>query len=122
MISLLCAAFILAVLRELTIFNVLIRSTSNIHQEMAKRILRAKVVFFDSNPIGRILTRFSKDIVVLDLVVPSISVLMTYGFFRTVSVTISLCIINYWLLIPMSLMVVYFVCVMQKAAQAMVEA
>lgn len=113
MILLICASFIIAVLRELIIFNIVIRGTSKIHLEMTKRILRAKVVFFDSNPIGRILTRFSKDMVVLDLVFPYIVVLVSYGTFRTVSVIISLCIVNYWLLIPLAFVLLYFVFVMR---------
>ena len=64
------ASFVSAFLRELNLFNIIIRSSSNIHREMARRIVRAKIIFFDSNPIGRILTRFSKDMAVLDLIVP----------------------------------------------------
>jgi len=122
MIMLICGSFVLAVLRELTIFNIIIRSTSNIHHAMSKRIVRAQVVFFDSNPIGRILTRFSKDMVVLDLIVPTVVVLISYGIFRTATVTVALCIVNYWLLIPLLLVLIYFVYVMKRAAQAMVEA
>jgi hypothetical protein len=40
------------------------------HAAMTKAVLRAKMLFFDSNPIGRIITRFSKDMNVLDLVMP----------------------------------------------------
>ena len=104
-----------AFLREMTIFNILIRSSSNIHKEMSYKIVRAKVVFFDSNPIGRILTRFSKDMAVLDLIVPPTAVLISFGIFRTVSVTISLCIVNLWLLIPLFFVLIYFVYIMKRA-------
>ena len=79
------------------------------HLAMTKKLVRAKVVFFDSNPIGRILTRFSKDMAVLDLIVPSISVLISNGLFRTISVGITLCIVNYWLLIPLFFIICYFI-------------
>ena len=36
------------------------------HNKMVKRVLRSPVEFFDSNPIGRIITRFSKDTNVID--------------------------------------------------------
>lgn len=122
MVTLIAISFTVAVMRELTIFNILIRSSTNIHREMSKRIVRAKVVFFDSNPIGRILTRFSKDMAVLDLIVPSISVLVSYGLFRTVSVTVALCVVNFWLLIPLFFVLLYFIYTMKRASQAMVEA
>lgn len=37
---------------------------------MVWRVLRAPVAFFDANPIGAILTRFSKDIAVTDFLLP----------------------------------------------------
>lgn len=79
------------------------------HYAMARQIVRAKIVFFDSNPIGRILTRFSKDMAVLDLIVPYGAVLISYGIFRTFAVSIALCIVNYWLLIPLLIVVSYFI-------------
>lgn len=100
--------FILAsMLRESTIFGVFIKTTSNMHSAMCERVLRANILFFDANPIGRILTRFSKDMAVLDLVAPAISIITTYGIFRAITVTISLVIINYWLLIPAAIALGY---------------
>ena len=119
---LISASFLAAVLREFLIFNIFIRSTSNIHQEMCKRIVHARVLFFDSNPIGRILTRFSKDVAVLDLIVPQFVVMITFGSFRAISVTISLCIVNYWLCIPLVIVLIYFVYVYKRLSPAMVEA
>ena len=119
---LIAVAFTTAVMREFTIFNLIIRSTSNMHKKMSETIVRAKIVFFDSTPIGRVLTRFSKDMAVLDLIMPSGFVLLSYGIFRTVFVTISLCIVNVWLLIPVVFIFAYFVWVMKRASHAMVEA
>lgn len=92
------------------------------HKAMAKTIVRAKVVFFDSTPIGRILTRFSKDMAVLDLILPSATVLMSYGTFRTISVIIALCIVNFWLLIPLFFICIYFAYVVRLASRPMIEA
>ena len=108
--------------RDSTIFNIFIQTTSAMHISMSNRILRSKILFFDSNPIGRILTRFSKDIATLDLIVPTVSVLMTYGIFRALTVTISLCIINYYLLVPTVLAVAYLAYLLKYASIAMIEA
>ena len=115
-------SFCVALMREFTIFNIVIRSSSNMHQAMSKTMVRAKILFYDSNPIGRILTRFSKDMTVLDLVVPSASVLISYGVFRTISVTIALCIVNVWLLIPVFFVCIYFIMQVGNAARPMIEA
>ena len=86
------------------------------HKAMARTIVRAKVLFFDSNPIGRILTRFSKDMVVLDIILPSATVLMSYGLFRTASVIIALCVVNFRLVIPLVFIVAYFIYVARFAS------
>ena len=92
------------------------------HREMTKTLLRAKIVFFDSNPIGRIITRFSKDMAVLDMVMPNFAVLISYGIFRAAAVGISLCIVNYWLVIPLVLTVSYFIYVVKHVTRALIDA
>ena len=67
------------------------------------------------------MTRFSKDMVVLDLIVPSTSIMMTYGIFRALAVTISLIIVNYYMLIPIGLSVVYLAYLLIRAQLAMIE-
>jgi len=109
-------------IRESTIFGVALRTSTKMHLAMCERVLRANILFFDSNPIGRIITRFSKDMAVLDLIAPSVSILMTYGIFRAFTVTISLVIINYWLLIPTALSVTYLIYLMRNAKTAMIQA
>lgn len=92
------------------------------HLAMCEKVLRANVLFFDSQPMGRILTRFSKDMAVLDLIAPATSILMTYGIFRAITVAISLVIINYWLLIPAFFTLLYLIYLMRNAKMAMIEA
>ncbi|KAL0486679.1 ABC transporter C family [Acrasis kona] len=43
-----------------------IRSTSFLHKKMLDRILHARMTFFDSNPVGRILNRFTQDLSTID--------------------------------------------------------
>ncbi|XP_077946531.1 ATP-binding cassette sub-family C member 4 isoform X4 [Gasterosteus aculeatus] len=57
-------------LRSLVFFNVLVSSAQTLHNSMFNAILRTPVHFFDINPIGRILNRFSKDIGYLDSLLP----------------------------------------------------
>jgi len=61
--------------RSLTLFQIILQGATNLHNAMTKRLLRANIVFFDSNPIGRILTRFSKDLIVFDLIMPILSII-----------------------------------------------
>jgi ATP-binding cassette subfamily C (CFTR/MRP) protein 4 len=81
------------------------------HDAMTKSILNAKIIFFDSNPIGRIITRFTKDFAVLDTKMPLHLILITFGVFRSISVVIVVCIINYWLVIPLFIAIILMVLV-----------
>ena len=81
--------------RSLVIFLVLQVSTTNMHQKMVKAVIRAKILFFDSNPLGRIQTRFSKDVTTLDLVMPGIAVLVSFGIWRAISVAIVIVIVHW---------------------------
>ncbi|XP_060888303.1 ATP-binding cassette sub-family C member 4-like [Labrus mixtus] len=56
--------------RSLLIFYVLVRSAQTLHNSMFNAIIRTPVRFFDINPIGRILNRFSKDISQMDSTLP----------------------------------------------------
>ena len=65
-------------IRDSAIFGIFLTVTSNMYHTMSEKVLRSNILFFDSNPIGRILTRFSKDMAVMDLIAPSLSTMMTY--------------------------------------------
>ena len=43
-----------------------IHSVTGMHNEMGQKVIRAKILFFDSNPIGRITSRFSTDVAMVD--------------------------------------------------------
>lgn len=67
------AIIFLSFLRALLFFNVTISASSSIHDRMARSVLCAPLSFFHTNPSGRILNRFSKDISVADDVLPMTS-------------------------------------------------
>ena len=60
--------------------------------------MRADIQFFDSTPIGRITTRFSRDMTILDSAIPPVAIMVTHGLLRTISVIISVSIVNPYLL------------------------
>ncbi|NWH91829.1 MRP4 protein, partial [Aegithalos caudatus] len=64
------ATILFGIIRSLLMFQVLVNSGQILHNKMFQSILKAPVLFFDRNPIGRILNRFSKDIGHLDDLLP----------------------------------------------------
>ena len=64
------AAFVFAAIRACAFFHVSLRSSKILHDKMITRLLHAPVLFFDTNPAGRILNRCSKDIGAIDELLP----------------------------------------------------
>jgi ATP-binding cassette subfamily C (CFTR/MRP) protein 4 len=57
-----CSVVVLALFRALLSFHYTIKASQSLHDRMTKAVLRAKIEFFDTNPLGRILNRFSADV------------------------------------------------------------
>ena len=58
--------------KELTLGFATLRGSTNLHRGMLNNILRAPIQFFDQNPVGRILNRFTQDLETLDnMVMPA---------------------------------------------------
>ena len=55
----------------LTSLYFMLRASQHLHDDMTNCVLRAKVSFFDTNPLGRILNRFSADVGIIDDLLPT---------------------------------------------------
>ncbi|XP_038063976.1 multidrug resistance-associated protein 4-like [Patiria miniata] len=58
--------FLLGIIRSILCFRIMIKSSRNLHNRMFKAIIRSPILFFDTNPAGRILNRFTKDTGLMD--------------------------------------------------------
>ncbi len=57
---------VMTIAMGITVTALVLQIARNLHNKMASSVSRAPVSFFDSNPMGRVLNRFSKDIAVID--------------------------------------------------------
>ena len=62
--------FMFAIVRACVFLLVSLRCSERLHDKMVVALLQSPVLFFDSNPVGRILNRFSKDVGCLDELLP----------------------------------------------------
>ena len=106
---------------SLTLFF-LLKSTTGMHNVMANKVIRSVIVFFDSNPLGRIVTRFAKDMTIIDILIAPILIWVTQGVLRAVSVIITVSIINPYLLIFAAFGLAYMLYVTKLALRSMVDA
>ncbi|OBZ84683.1 ATP-dependent bile acid permease [Choanephora cucurbitarum] len=67
----------LTTLNSLLLYHGSLKASKTIHNQLLDRILRAKIRFFDTTPMGRIINRFSSDLECIDqAVAPSLSALL----------------------------------------------
>ena len=105
--SLVLVSFTFLVFRAFGFYLVSLRCSECLHNKMVAAVLQAPVFFFDSNPIGRIMNRFSKDIGCMDEVLPK-------SFLRAIQRTLLMfssillpTVINPWILfavVPIALL------------------
>ncbi|GFQ66173.1 hypothetical protein TNCT_86261 [Trichonephila clavata] len=62
--------FILSLLRTTTFFQMCMKASRTLHNRMFRCVLRSPVSFFDINPVGNILNRSSRDLGLIDDVIP----------------------------------------------------
>ena len=67
---LIIACMFVTILRSVMFIKSCMTSSINLHNAMFSSILRGAMLFFDTNPSGRILNRFSKDIGAIDEMLP----------------------------------------------------
>lgn len=84
------------------------QSSVKLHDRLFKCLVRAPMAFFDGNPIGMLLNRCSRDMGIIDDLLPS-------TFFDTLSlmllnfgVAILICVIDPWILIPTGVLIAIF--------------
>ena len=106
--SLVGGALFLAVLRGLLYYCTTLRCSDNLHDRMVISILQSPVFFFDTNPSGRILNRFSKDIGIVDEFLPPTSLLAIQYILQTLASVCVTCSTNYWAIIGVIPMVTGF--------------
>ncbi|XP_011311098.1 multidrug resistance-associated protein 4 isoform X2 [Fopius arisanus] len=90
--------------RNLIFFRICMHAGKNIHNLMLGCLLQAPMKFFDSNPSGRIVNRFSKDIGCVDELLPNALIDSIQVFAVMVGILSQVVIINWWTIFPMGVM------------------
>ncbi|CAF3859637.1 unnamed protein product [Rotaria sp. Silwood1] len=69
-LGLVIGTWLMAIIRADYFFHIILRGASVFHDCMLKGVLYSSLRFYESNPVGRILNRFSKDQQVIDELLP----------------------------------------------------
>ncbi|XP_031814417.1 multidrug resistance-associated protein 4 [Sarcophilus harrisii] len=95
--------------RCLLVFYVLVTASQNLHNKMFESILKAPILFFDRNPIGRILNRFSKDIGHLDDLLPLTFLDFIQTLLQVIGVVAVAIAVIPWIAIPLIPLAIIFI-------------
>ncbi|CAL4123146.1 unnamed protein product, partial [Meganyctiphanes norvegica] len=87
----------------------ILAGSTKLHNTMLRSILQSPMCFFDTTPSGRILTRFSRDLDLLDIRIPYFLEMVLQGFLLLLSEWIMVCIFYYWFFIPVTIIFGIFI-------------
>ncbi|XP_046623147.1 ATP-binding cassette subfamily C member 4-like isoform X4 [Neodiprion virginianus] len=94
------SCIIFVTLRNMLFLRMCINASHNIHSEMFANLLQATMRFFNTNPSGRILNRFSKDIGTMDELLPKTMLESLQILFGTIGSFTMVALVNPWMTIP----------------------
>ena len=117
--ALISVLFLTTILRAITFFAICMRASFRMHNAIFTRLLRAPVAFFDSNPVGRILNRFSRDLGIIDerlpyvafdlnlvrhdtmqMVTVAFDTILSQNLIQSIGVVITVSLVNWYLIFP----------------------
>nr|XP_003705867.1 PREDICTED: probable multidrug resistance-associated protein lethal(2)03659 isoform X1 [Megachile rotundata]XP_012146728.1 PREDICTED: probable multidrug resistance-associated protein lethal(2)03659 isoform X1 [Megachile rotundata]XP_012146729.1 PREDICTED: probable multidrug resistance-associated protein lethal(2)03659 isoform X2 [Megachile rotundata]XP_012146730.1 PREDICTED: probable multidrug resistance-associated protein lethal(2)03659 isoform X1 [Megachile rotundata] len=111
------------IVEAFTYYGVCMRASKNLHAAMFRSIVRATMYFFNTNPAGRILNRFSKDIGAIDKKLPFTTFDVTIMFLTFIGTVVIVGTVSAWLLIPtfVALLIFYYMRVIYIATSRSVK-
>ncbi len=100
---------LLSITRAYCTFYGLIKASKKLHNLMLSSVLSAKIEFFDTNPVGRILNRFSADVGICDETLPLTIYDFAVGLFLVVGSIATAIISLPFTLIALLPLIIYFI-------------
>lgn len=91
---------IVTLIRSFAFFSVCMRASTRLHDNMFTSITRATMRFFNTNPAGRILNRFSKDMGAIDELLPTAMIDCLQIGLSLLGIIVVVAIVSPWLMIP----------------------
>ncbi|KAK5829384.1 P-loop containing nucleoside triphosphate hydrolase protein [Linnemannia elongata] len=100
---------IMTLIRSYLFFDCLTASSRNIFRAMLDALMRTSIDFFHANPHGRVLNRFSKDMALIDELLPYVFFDATQIGFMLLGSVVTVCIVNPWILIAVPIILAGFI-------------
>lgn len=103
----------MTVYRGFLFFRICMHASKRLHDRMFNAVLRATIRFFDLNPSGRILNRFSRDMGVIDELLPKAMMEFIQIALVMFGILIVICIVNPILLSAIVVIALIDLCILK---------
>ncbi|KAK5650692.1 hypothetical protein RI129_001721 [Pyrocoelia pectoralis] len=104
--SITVTAIAFGILRLILFVNVAIESSKSLHNSMLSNLLHATLNFFNLNSSGRILNRFTMDLLSMDEVLPTMSLVSTVVILSVTGLLVIICVVNPLFVIPSAVLLI----------------
>ncbi|XP_058061172.1 ATP-binding cassette sub-family C member 4-like [Anopheles bellator] len=107
--ALVTSIFLFAISRSISFYQTSVRASQNLHDSMFNGCVSAPMRFYDTNPSGRILNRFSKDMGSVDELLPKATLDASQIILSLCGTIVVTVIVNPMFLIPLAVLGIIFV-------------
>lgn len=107
--GLVAGSFVLSLVRTMLFFWICMRASVTLHNQMFSSIIRSPMVFFDTNPVGRILNRFARDMGLMDDLLPICCFDFFEIFLNILGIFVIVASINVYIIISTVLLTIIFI-------------
>ncbi|XP_055606094.1 ATP-binding cassette sub-family C member 4-like [Uranotaenia lowii] len=107
--GLVISIFLIAITRSISFYKTSVRASQNLHDSMFKGCVSTSMRFYDTNPSGRILNRFSKDMGSVDELLPKAILDASQIILSMIGTIVVTVVVNPMFLVPLAVLAVIFI-------------
>lgn len=112
-------ALIFTVARNIYSYFLILKGANKIHNLMCERVLRGNIAFFDQNPVGKLITRFSKDQFLVDQKLNFFVLIFSEALFAALGSLFYAVVITPYAAIPVFVLIFISVYIYHKCSAAL---
>ncbi|XP_054158398.1 ATP-binding cassette sub-family C member 4-like [Oppia nitens] len=113
--ALVVVCFVFTITRTVCFFTTCMRASVRLHNKLLESVIRAPIAFFDRYPIGMILNRVSRDLGIIDDLLPPTAFDAIELLAECLAILVLCVIVDYWLVIPSVALIICLMLVRQFA-------
>ena len=105
----LCGVLLAQLLKLFLYYRAVLNASLKLHNKMLDGVFKSPVIFFDTNSVGRIISRFSNDIGILDKFLVASLLELLEGFCLFMVFLVALWVGEPWILLPAGTLAVFYI-------------